>query len=124
MPAYLPLRFCDLVGRPSAGLILQVAASKLEQTRNREARPDVASRSLRAKRRAYRELEIREILTTQQGIGTFISNRKLKANEAERHRRLSQLVGEFLARGGADGFTLQELLDGLKEVSTESDRRT
>src|ERR1700738_4129881 len=35
--------------------------------------------------RAYRELEIREILTTQQGIGTFISNRKLKANEAERH---------------------------------------
>ena len=64
--------------------------------------------------RAYREMEIREILTTQQGTGTFIGMKKLKPDEVERQRRLSQLVGEFLARAGAEGFDLQELLERLQ----------
>jgi hypothetical protein len=29
------------------------------------------------------------------------------------------LVAEFAARGGAAGFTVQELLDGLQEMSGE-----
>lgn len=73
--------------------------------------------------RAYREMEIRGILETHQGTGTFISTKKIKRDEAERQRQLSQLVGEFVARAGAAGFTGQELLDRLAEALREHERR-
>lgn len=74
--------------------------------------------------RAYRELEIRGTLETQQGTGTFISHQKVKRDEVERRRLLSQLAGEFAARAGAAGFTLDELLEELHERQTsESARR-
>src|SRR5229473_6207820 len=44
--------------------------------------------------RAYRELEIREILATQQGTGTFITAKKVQPDDLERQRRLSQLAGD------------------------------
>src|SRR5436190_19136551 len=40
--------------------------------------------------RAYRELEIRGVLETQQGSGTFISQQKVKHDEVERQRQLAQ----------------------------------
>src|ERR1700758_1534858 len=55
--------------------------------------------------RAYRELEIRGVLDTQQGTGTFIAERKPQRNTAERERQLDQLVGDSVARAGAAGFT-------------------
>src|ERR1043165_5842267 len=58
--------------------------------------------------RAYRELEIRGALETQQGTGTFISDRKVKHDGEERERQLAQLVSEFVARAGASGFTVKE----------------
>jgi GntR family transcriptional regulator len=73
--------------------------------------------------RAYRELEIRGILDTLQGTGTFISQQDGKPDAAEHQRRLSQLVGEFVARAGAAGFTLQELLDQLKELTSGTERK-
>ena len=66
--------------------------------------------------RAYRELEIRGVLTTQQGMGTYVTQQKVKRDEAERSRRLSRLVGEFVARAGAEGFTVKEISDQLKEI--------
>src|ERR1700722_10246215 len=60
--------------------------------------------------RAYRELEIREILSTQQGTGTFLSDKKPAIDELERRRRIGQLVGELLARAGAEGITLPEIV--------------
>src|SRR5664280_3029686 len=39
--------------------------------------------------RAYRELEIRGVLETQQGTGTFISFQEVQPNDAARQRRLS-----------------------------------
>src|ERR1017187_6572717 len=69
--------------------------------------------------RAYRELEIREVLTTHQGTGTFVTCRKPERDDAERQRRLTQIAGEVVARAGADGFTLQELIRRLKEMSSE-----
>ena len=53
--------------------------------------------------RAYRELEIRGVLETQQGTGTFISQQKVKHDEVERQRQLTQLVSEFVSRAGAAG---------------------
>ena len=75
--------------------------------------------------RAYRELEIRGVLETQQGTGTFISKQQVKRDEAERQRQLSQLAGEFLARAGSAGFTLQELLETLRGLQVDSnDKRS
>jgi GntR family transcriptional regulator len=65
--------------------------------------------------RAYRELEIRGVIDTQQGTGTFISERKPKRDDGERERKLDQLAGEVAARAGAAGFTIQEVLEALRE---------
>jgi GntR family transcriptional regulator len=73
--------------------------------------------------RAYRELEIRGILETQQGTGTFITDAQPKPNESERRRRIAQLVGDLLARAGAEGITLDELLDYLQQANAEQKRR-
>jgi len=71
--------------------------------------------------RAYRELEIRGLLATQQGTGTFISQQKIKRDEAERRRQLSQLAADFIARAGAAGFNIEELLEAIHEsVDSES----
>jgi len=73
--------------------------------------------------RAYGELEIRGVLETQQGTGTFISRQKIKRDEVERQRRLNQLVSEFIARAGAMGFTVQELLGQLHDLQTDQQRK-
>ena len=72
--------------------------------------------------RAYRELEIRGVLETQQGTGTFISHQKVKRDEVERQRRLSQLVGEFVSRAGAAGFTVRDLLEQLHDLQSDSEK--
>ena len=69
--------------------------------------------------RAYRELEIRGVLDTQQGTGTFIAQKKVKQDDVERRRLLGQLVGEFVARAGSAGFTVDDLLDQLRDFSAD-----
>ena len=69
--------------------------------------------------RAYRELEIRGVLETQQGTGTFVSEQKMPRNDGERQRRLGQLVGEFVARAGSGGFTVDELIKELEELRSD-----
>src|SRR5271154_3505848 len=64
--------------------------------------------------RAYRELEIRGVLDTQQGTGTFIAARQPQVDDDDRTRRLDQLIDEFVARAGSGGFTLEEILEALK----------
>ena len=75
--------------------------------------------------RAYRELEIRGVLETQQGTGTFISHQKVERDEVERRRQLNQIVSEFVARAGAAGFTLDDLLEQLhdRQNGIAKDRR-
>ena len=72
--------------------------------------------------RAYRELEIREVLSTQQGTGTFVTDKKSKASEVERRRRVAQLAGELLAKAGAEGISLRELLEYFDELRKEQER--
>ena len=72
--------------------------------------------------RAYRELEIRGVLETQQGTGTFIGQQKVKRDEVERQRQLGQLVGEFVSRAGAAGFTIEELLEQLNDRRNNSEK--
>src|SRR5437764_11376832 len=68
--------------------------------------------------RAYRELELGGLLETHQGTGTFISQQKLKRGDAERDRQLSQIVSDFIARAGAAGFTVEDLLKQLHQLSS------
>src|SRR2546430_7132028 len=70
--------------------------------------------------RAYRELELGGLLETHQGTGTFISNKKLQKNSAERERQLGQMAGEFAARAGAAGFSLEDLIDRLRDLLPQS----
>jgi GntR family transcriptional regulator len=72
--------------------------------------------------RAYRELEIRGVLETQQGTGTFISHQKVKRDDLERERQLAQLVADFVARAGAAGFTIEDLLEQLRERQNGSEK--
>ena len=72
--------------------------------------------------RAYRELEIRGVLETQQGTGTFISTREVRPDEVERRRQLRQLVGEFAARAGSAGFSVQDLIAALGDMAAETGR--
>ena len=66
--------------------------------------------------RAYRELELGGLLETHQGTGTFISEKKLEMKSAERERQLVQLASEFAARAGAAGFTVEDLIDRLRDL--------
>src|SRR6266699_4262670 len=50
--------------------------------------------------RAYRELEIRGVLETEQGTGTFISQQKVKHDDEERRRKLDMIVSDAIARAG------------------------
>ena len=72
--------------------------------------------------RAYREMEIRGILETQQGTGTFISQQKVKRDDLERQRQLSQLVTDFISRAGAAGFTIEELMEQIHERQDNSEK--
>jgi GntR family transcriptional regulator len=65
--------------------------------------------------RAYRELELTGVLSTHQGTGTFLTDVKIERTSAEREQKLNQLVGEFVARAGREGFTVKDLRSRLKD---------
>jgi GntR family transcriptional regulator len=73
--------------------------------------------------RAYKELEIRGMLSTQQGTGTFITTKKVKTDEAQRQKRLSQMVAEFVARVSAESYTVEDVMERLSELAGESGKR-
>jgi GntR family transcriptional regulator len=64
--------------------------------------------------RAYRELEIEGVLETHQGSGTFVGQREPQVDELERQRMLDQILTELLARASGYGFSLDEVLEGLR----------
>jgi len=73
--------------------------------------------------RAYRELELGGLLETHQGTGTFISTQEISDGEEQRSRQLSQIVADCIARAGAAGFTVEELIEQLRGLVRETARR-
>jgi len=71
--------------------------------------------------KAYKELEIRGVLNTQQGSGTYVAAVRVERDEMERRRQVVQLVDEFLARAAGAGLppaeVVAELAARLKEGS-------
>ena len=70
--------------------------------------------------RAYRELEIQNILDSQQGSGTFVGRKRPEIDRIERQRMLDQVLTELLARAASYGFTVQDVLQGLHQRKEDS----
>lgn len=69
--------------------------------------------------RAYNEMEIREIVVTQQGSGTFISEKQITIDAIERERILTEITRSYISKANSYGFTLEELLEHIQELSSE-----
>ncbi len=64
--------------------------------------------------RAYKEMEIRGLLETQQGSGTFIAQQEMKLSQKDHERQLIMLIEEFVSRAGQAGFTIEQLIHSLQ----------
>lgn len=69
--------------------------------------------------RAYAEMEIRNIVVTQQGSGTFISDKEVSIDGIERERILSQITKEYLTKASSYGFQPDELIEAIKDMGNE-----
>jgi GntR family transcriptional regulator len=69
--------------------------------------------------RAYSELEIRGIVNTQQGTGTFISDQKVQLTKSEREQILNRLLQSFLGSASSYGFTVSEIIGFLQKLQKE-----
>jgi GntR family transcriptional regulator len=70
--------------------------------------------------RAYNELEIRGIVTTQQGTGTFISDKKIEVDDIQREQILSEIARTLIIKASSYGFTLDEVIEYLKENGNQA----
>jgi len=66
--------------------------------------------------KAYRELEIQNILETQQGTGTFIGTIKVEIPKNERQRKIKDICTEFLNIAATYGFSTEDLIDELNRI--------
>jgi GntR family transcriptional regulator len=66
--------------------------------------------------KAYSQLEIRGIVATQQGSGTFVSDRKIETSEVERERVLAEITRSLVAQAGSYGVSIADLVRSLQEL--------
>ena len=69
--------------------------------------------------KAYKELELRGNLETQQGTGTFIRANAVEASAGEKKRVLSDLCKDIIGRGGPYGITIDDLIEALGKFRKE-----
>jgi GntR family transcriptional regulator len=72
--------------------------------------------------RAYREMEIRGLVETQQGTGTFVARRP-ERRSAERKKALDRLVESALVGAAAQGFSSEEFAEAILERSGDAGGR-
>ena len=65
--------------------------------------------------KAYRELEIQNVLETQQGTGTFIGSIDVHISDKERHSKLAGICAEYLSIAASYGFSIEEVINELKQ---------
>lgn len=68
--------------------------------------------------KAYKELEIQNVLETQQGTGTFINNSEIQISEREKSKKLQDICNEFSTIAFSYGFTVKELINQLQKQSS------
>ncbi len=65
--------------------------------------------------KAYKELEIQNVLETQQGTGTFINNTQIKVSEKEKSKKLQDICNEFSTIAFSYGFSVNDIINQLKK---------
>jgi GntR family transcriptional regulator len=68
--------------------------------------------------KAYKELEIKDVLETQQGTGTFISKIDLVVPEKEREDKLTEICTQFSSIAFSYGFNIEEVTQELMKIKT------
>jgi GntR family transcriptional regulator len=66
--------------------------------------------------KAYKELEIQDILETQQGTGTFIGAAGLTIPDRERKDKLDSICREFLSIAFSYGFSTDEIVREIHKL--------
>ncbi|RDC66184.1 GntR family transcriptional regulator [Adhaeribacter pallidiroseus] len=66
--------------------------------------------------KAYKELEIQNVLATQQGTGTFISNLKIEIPTAEKQNKLQEICSEFASIAFSYGFSVDDIIQQLQKL--------
>ena len=64
--------------------------------------------------KAYKELEIQDILETQQGTGTFIGSINVGIDPKERKSKLKNIIQEFMSIALSYGFSVDEIVLEIK----------
>ncbi len=65
--------------------------------------------------KAYKELEIQNILETQQGTGTFISTIEIKISPKEKEEKLQEICNEFSTIAYSYGFSITDIINQLQK---------
>ena len=66
--------------------------------------------------RVYAELERAGAIETRRGVGSFVTTTAEKARPAkEREKRLRAFVTRVLSEAGTQGFSVEEVVEGLRE---------
>lgn len=71
--------------------------------------------------KAYSELEVRGIINTQQGTGTFVAESSDEVDPVEKQKGIERVCGAFLDELAALGISTTEAIATLKSI--ESQRR-
>jgi len=64
--------------------------------------------------KAYNELELKGLVHTHVGNGTFISNKEIDITEIELKRKIDELCLDFLIKAKSLGITREEAISNLK----------
>lgn len=65
--------------------------------------------------KAYKELEIQNVLETQQGTGTFISEIAIEIPDKEKDKKLQEICNEFCTIAFSYGFTVKDVINQLQK---------
>ena len=65
--------------------------------------------------KAYKELEIQNILETQQGTGTFVNDSKIQLSAKDRNNKLREICTEFSSIAFSYGFSVNDIINQLQK---------
>ncbi len=72
--------------------------------------------------KAYKELEIQNVLATQQGTGTFISEIKIEISAEEKNNKLQDICNEFSSIAFSYGFSVNDIINQLQKQKIDENK--
>ena len=72
--------------------------------------------------KAYKELEIQNVLATQQGTGTFISDIKIEIPKEEKLNKLKEICSEFSSIAFSYGFSVEDIINQLQKQKSDENK--